>query len=429
MNKYENFIELAKSEMKPSMGCTEPVAIGLAVSNTCVHLEKPATKIKVKISSNIFKNAFCVKLPNTEESGIKLASALGYLLAKENNDMEILKDISPELMSEAKELLKNNFVEIESMPDSRFYIEVLAINETENVKTITLDKHDNLVKVEKNGKIILNKLEEKTEEKSNEKEKIDISKFTVKELVEIAETIDVKELEFLTECINMNVAASEEGFQKDYGMHIGRTIKRLVEEKTLSDDLVNYVKMTVSSAGDMRMGGGSLSAMTVSGSGNQGFQTTLPVIAAAKYLELPREIMLRALFMSILIMIRMKCKLGALSPICGAMLGGTAASGALTWMLGGKSIEEITGAMNNMFANVSGMMCDGAKDGCAAKLCCCSGEAVLSAKYSIAGVRACKTDGIVSEKMEDTIDNIAQLSNEGMKEIDKNVIDILSRKK
>jgi len=428
MNKYTDLIKLVKSEMKPSMGCTEPVAIGLAVSNTCRYLEKPATKLKLKISSNIFKNAFCVKLPNTEEAGIKLASALGYLLTKEDNDMEIFKNITNDLVLEAKELLKKGFVETEAIQDSRFYIEVLAINKTEEIRTITLDKHDNLVKVEKNGEVILNKLEEKNEiEDKNKEEKLDISKFTVKELVEIAENIDVKELEFLKECINMNLAASEEGLRKDYGMHIGRTMKRLMEEKTLSNDLVNYVKMIVSSASDMRMGGGPLSAMTVAGSGNQGFQTTLPIIAASKYLKLSHDKSLRALFMSILIMLRMKCKLGRLSPICGAMLGGTAASAGIAWILGGK-MEEISGAMQNMFANVSGMMCDGAKDGCSVKLCTCSGESVLSAKYSMAGVRACKTDGIVSEKLEDTIDNIARLSNEGMKEIDMNVIDILSKK-
>ncbi|WP_163469349.1 serine dehydratase subunit alpha family protein [Fusobacterium sp. IOR10] len=427
MNKYADFIKLAKSEMKPSMGCTEPVAIGLAVSNTCRYLEKPATKIKLKISSNIFKNAFCVKLPNTDESGIKLASALGYLLTKENNDMEIFKGVTPELISKAEALVKDNFVEMEAMKDSRFYIEVLATNEHEKVETLTLDRHDNLVKVEKNGEVILNKLENKPGENSTEEKYMDISKFTVKELIEVAETIDVKDLEFLDECINMNLAASEEGLKKDYGMHIGRTIKRLIEEKTLSDDIVNHVKMVTSAAADMRMGGGPFSAMTIAGSGNQGFQTSLPVIAVASYLKLPREKMLRALFISILVMLRMKCNLGRLSPICGGMLGGTAASAGITWLLGGK-LAEIKGAMNNMFSSITGMMCDGAKDGCSAKLCSCSGEAVLAAKYSIAGVRASKTDGIVSEKIEDTMDNVARLSNEGMKEIDMTVIDILSNK-
>lgn len=427
MEKYLNFIKLVKSEMKPSLGCTEPVAIGLAVSKTCSYLKNHATKIELKISSNIFKNAYCVKLPNTKESGIELAATLGFLLSKEDNDLEIFKNISFELLKEAKEILKKDFIDLKAIRDNRFYIEVVAFNSKEKVKTITIDKHDNMVRVEKNGELIFDKMEKIKNEDNQNESRLEISKFSILELIKIAEEINIEYLDFLEECIEMNLAASKEGLRKDYGVHIGRSIKNLVDKKILCDSLENYVKMTVSSASDMRMGGGPLSAMTIAGSGNQGFQTSLPIIAASKYLKLSREKKLRALFMSILIMLRLKNRLGRLSPICGAMLGGTASSAAIAWLLGGKK-EEMLGAMQNMFANISGMMCDGAKDGCSIKLCTCSGEAVLSAKYSIEGVRASGSDGIVSESIEETINNIGRLSSEGMREVDMNVIDILMKK-
>ena len=417
-------IEYIKSELKPSMGCTEPVAIGLAVSNTCRYLTAPAKKLTLKVSSNIFKNAFCVKIPNTREAGIPLAATLGYLLTKEDNTMEIFAGVNDDLVKKAYEMLGNGFVEMEALEDNRFYINVIAENEIEKIETVTLDKHDNLVKVIKNGEVILNK--EVAEAK--EEKKFDISKHTVEEIVNTAETIPLDDIKFLREARDMNLAASNEGLRAEYGLHIGKNIREMMDKGVLPNDLLYYVKSTVAAAADCRMGGGTYPAMTVLGSGNQGFQTTLPIIATAQFMKYDEEKMLRGMFLSIMLTARQKVMVGRLSPVCGAFLAGASAAAAITWMMGG-NIEQIEGAMNNIYASIAGMMCDGAKDGCAMKLASCAGEAVTAARLALSGISATKTDGIVSANVEDSIDNIGVLSKVGMSAVDMNVIDILMHKK
>lgn len=422
----DKILETVHGEMQPSMGCTEPVAIGLAVSNTCRYMTEPATKIKLKVSSNIFKNAYCVKIPNTTEAGIPLAVTLGYLLTKQDNTMEIFAGVNDELVKKSYELIKKEFVEIESMSSLQFYIEVWAENDREKVHTLTVDMHDNLVLAEKDGKVIIDK-----REKGNSTAKaddFDITEYTVAQLIDLAKTIPLDKIIFLRAARDMNLAASEAGLKGNYGMNIGKSIKKMMDEGILPEDMFYYVKMVVAAASDCRMGGGAYSAMTVLGSGNQGFQATLPAIAVAQYLKKDEETMLRAMFMSILVTIRQKYKVGRLSPVCGATLSGTASAAAITWMLGG-DIDQIEGAMRTMYANLTGMMCDGAKDGCAMKLCTCSGEAVMAARLALCGSMASKTDGIVSARVEDCIDNIARLSQEGMKAVDMNVIEIMMAKK
>lgn len=421
----KDLIHLVKSEIKPSMGCTEPVALGLAVSNTCRYLKNAPTKITAKISSNIFKNAFSVTIPNTTEAGIPLAITLGYLLAKDDNTMEIFSGVTSLLVEKAYALLEQDFVKTEIVSDTRFYIEVTASNETETAHTITADLHDNLIFAELNGEI---QLDERTETADSSTAHSKILQYKIAELVEIAKTIELSELAFLSDVIAMNMTASTEGLKNEYGMKIGKTIKDLIADNTLPKDLYYHVKMTVAAASDMRMGGGAFSAMTVLGSGNQGFQTTLPTIAACQFLEKDQETLYRALFMAILLTIRMKYEVGRLSPICGATLSGTASAAVITWLLGG-DISQMEGAMQTMFSNIFGMICDGAKDGCAMKLSTCSGEAVNAARLARANVTPCKLDGVVCEFVEDTIKNVARLSQEGMKDIDLNVIDIIMEKK
>ncbi len=419
----DKIVALIKAEMKPSMGCTEPVAVGLAVSKTCVYLTKPATHLKLFISSNIFKNAYSVKIPNACKPGIPLAATLGFLLSKPENTMEIFADVNNALVEQAETLIANGFTEIEVLEDSRFYIEVIANNEDETVRTITLDSHENMVKVIKNDEVI------KSQEQQNQAEdkEFDITSHTIKDLVKIAECIELDKIRFLTEAIDMNYKAADEGFKGDYGLRIGKTIKQQIDDGLFQLDLMYYVKMVVAAACDCRMGGGQLSAMTVLGSGNQGFETILPVAATAKYLHLEEEKTLRAVMMSILITIYIKYHVGRLSPICGATLSGAAASGAIAWLMGG-NIDQIEGAIQNMLGNLSGMICDGAKEGCSLKLSNCAGEAVLSAKLSTNNRIIQHTDGIISSNVEDTIRNVAALSKIGMSKVDMNIIDIMQQK-
>lgn len=421
---YKNLLEVVKSEMKPSMGCTEPVALGLAVSNTCCRLDKPTTHLSLRVSSNIFKNAFCVKIPNTTRAGIPLAAVLGCLLAREGNTMELFAGVNDQLVEQADQLIANGFVETQVLEDSRFYIEVIATDGENQVRTVTVDSHDNLVLVQRNGETLLDKLEfsDVKEHPSD-----GITQTSIQHLVEVAETIPLEELLFLKEAVTMNLKASDTGLSGDYGLNVGRNLKKMMDEGLLQKDLVSYTKMVVSAASDCRMGGGAVSAMTVLGSGNQGFEATLPVIAVCRYQGYSEEKMLRALLLSILVTIRIKYHVGRLSPICGATLSGSGAAAAIAWLMGGNQ-TQIEGAIQNMLGNLAGMLCDGAKDDCAMKLCTCAGEAVLSAQLALGGSIIQKTDGIISQRVEDTIKNVACLSKEGMSTVDMKIINIMMNK-
>ncbi|MDL2248448.1 L-serine ammonia-lyase, iron-sulfur-dependent, subunit alpha [Tyzzerella sp. OttesenSCG-928-J15] len=419
---YCDIVKLIKLELKPSMGCTEPVAVGLAVAKTCCYLNNNAEKISIRLSKNIFKNAYCVKIPNTVQAGIPLAAVLGYLLSEDGCSMELFSGVNDALVEQATALLAKGFVKIDTTKDKRFYIEVTAENKDEKVTTITVDRHDNLVFIERGNEILLDRRVPDSEVVT-EQCNLDILNYSIKEIVEICENIPIDDIRFLSEAIEMNQKAADEGLANDYGLCVGKSIKG-VQEKFCKNDLFLTVKSVVAAACDCRMGGGSITAMTVTGSGNQGFEAILPVATVGKCLEYDEEKTIRGVMLSILTTIYIKYHVGRLSPVCGATLSGAAASSAIAWMMGG-NISQVEGAIQNMMGNLSGMLCDGAKDGCALKLANCAGEALLSALISLNGSVISKTDGLICEHVEDTIKNIARLTNEGLSSVDQNIISIM----
>jgi len=422
----KDVIELIKSEMKPSLGCTEPVAIGLAVSRTCQYLDMPATHVEVHLSSNIFKNAYSVMIPNAGKAGIQLACALGFLLRKPNNTMEIFSGIAEGQVDEADRLVEDGFVDVKVINSSQFYIEVFAMNDTEKAHTVTVDKHDNLVKAEKDGQSLVDN--EATLQAAEKIADFDILQYTFKDFVQMAETVNIEQIQFLKDAVDMNLHISEIGMKQKYAIGIGPSLKGMMGKKILSNDLITNVKSAVAAACDFRMSGGNGSVMTVLGSGNQGLEATIPVAIVAKHLDLSEEKMIRGEFLSILITIYIKYHVGRLSPICGATLSGAGSSGAIAWLMGGDD-EAVSGAVQNMLGCLSGMLCDGAKGGCSLKLATCAGEAVYSALYALDNSCIQATDGIISEKVEDTVKNLASLSLEGMANVDMKVIEIMQHKK
>lgn len=422
----DKVISILKREMKPSLGCTEPVAIGLAVSRTCEYLEKPATHLEVHMSSNIFKNAYSVMIPNAEKSGISLACVLGFLLSRPGNTMEIFSQITQDTVRKAEALVNEDFVTLHIIPSSQFYIEVYAVNETEKSHTITIDEHDNLVKAEKDGIVFIEKTPKIDASESNSD--FDITQYTFADMIEWAEHVNIEKIMFLKEAVEMNLNIAKLGLEQKYAMGIGPTLTFLQEKRVLSDDLVTKVKRTVSAACDFRMSGGNGSVMTVLGSGNQGLETILPVAVVANELSFSEEKLIRAEMLSILLTIYMKYHVGRLSPICGATLAGAGASGAIAWMLGGK-VKEVSGAVKNMLGCLAGMFCDGAKGGCSLKLATCAGEAVYSALYALEYCVIQSTDGFISEDVEETVKNLAKLSLEGMAKFDSSIIHIMENKK
>lgn len=414
-----------KSEMIPSMGCTEPVAIGLAVSRTCELLDKPATHLDMVISSNIFKNAYSVQIPNAGTNGIELSCALGYLLSKKGNTMEIFADIKPEHVVEGQKIVAEGFVTVKVLSSSQFYIECVATNEDERAYTITENSHDNLVFSQKGGKVLLD--ERKTETVAVATSDFDITKYSFAEFLDWANIIDVKDLAYIKEGIEMNLGISQLGLQQKYAIGVGPALTNLVNKGFISNDMITDIKRTVAAASDFRMSGGNGSVMTYLGSGNQGIVSMLPMAVFAKHMNITEEKMLRAEFLGMLIIMYMKRYVGRLSPICGATLAGAGSAAGMVYMMGG-DLRQLSGAVQNMMGGVAGMFCDGAKGGCALKLSICAGEAVYAALFAMDESIIQATDGIISERVEDTAKSLAKLSNEGLSLVDMKVIEIMQTK-
>ncbi|WP_313523864.1 L-cysteine desulfidase family protein [Anaerotignum sp.] len=414
-----------KSEMKPSMGCTEPVAIGLAVSRTCELLAKPATHLDMVISSNIFKNAYSVQIPNAGTNGIELSCALGHILSKPGNTMEIFAEIHPDQVKEAKNLVKEGFVSVKVLPSSEFYIECVATNGDEKAHTITEKAHDNMIFAEKDGKVTVDKRTNSKAEKADNS--FDITKYTFADFYEWANAVNGADLAFIKEGIDMNLAIAELGMKKKYAIGVGPTLKKLAESGKLSNDMLTDIKQLTAAASDFRMSGGNGSVMTFLGSGNQGIETMVPMAVFAKHMEIPEEKLLRAEFLGMLVIMYMKYHVGRLSPICGATLAGAGGAAGMVYMMDG-NLEQISGAVQNMMGGVAGMFCDGAKGGCALKLSICAGEAVYSALFAMDNSIIQSTDGIISDKVEETAKSLAKLSHEGLADVDMKVIEIMQAK-
>ncbi len=427
MMDIKKALQAIKSEMQPSMGCTEPVAIGLAVSRTCEMLTTPATHLDMVISSNIFKNAYSVQIPNAGTNGIELSCALGCVLSKPGNTMEIFANIQPADVEKAKQLVADGFVTVKVLPSSQFYIECIATNDTERTHTITEDAHDNMVYAEKNGEVLTDK-RVKGDVQTEQTTDFDITQYTFADFLEAAENVDIKDLAFIKEGIDMNLEIAKIGLQKKYAIGIGPAMQKMIQDGTLSNDMVTDVKLTTAAACDFRMSGGNGSVMTYLGSGNQGIETMIPAAVAAKHLKVSEEKLLRAELLGMLIIMYMKKHVGRLSPICGATLAGSGSAAAMVYMMGG-NLEQICGAVQNMMGGVAGMFCDGAKGGCALKLSICAGEAVYAALYAMDNSIIQETDGIISQAVEETTKNLTKLSHEGLSEVDMKVIEIMQTKK
>ena len=416
-----------KAEMKPSMGCTEPVALALAVSRTCEHLEQPAQGLEMVISSNIFKNAYSVQIPNAGTYGIELACVLGMLLSKPGNTMEICAEIQPQHVEKAKKLVSEGFVQVKVLQSSQFYIECTATDGIHTAHTITEDTHDHLVFCEKNGTVLLDQRKQDVGE-TEEQGGFDVTKHTFAEFYQWADEIDVADLQFIKEAIDINMEIAKKGMEKKYAFGVGPTVQNLVKRGLLGGDVVSAVRSLPAAAADFRMSGGNGSVMTFCGSGNQGISTTLPMAVFAEKMNIPEEKLLRAEFMGMLMIMYMKKHVGRLSPVCGAMIAGTGSAAGMTYMLGG-SPEQVNGAVQNMMGSVAGIFCDGAKGGCAVKVAACAGEAVYAAMYAMDGSIIGVSDGINSTSAEDTAKNLAKLSHEALGDLDMKVIEIMQTKK
>lgn len=426
MNESERrqIIALVKREVVPAIGCTEPIAVALCVAKATETLGVKPEKINVWLSANILKNAMGVGIPGTGMIGLPIAIALGALIGKSEYQLEVLKDSTLEAVEAGKHFIDEKRISIALKPDitEKLYIEVRCEAGENWATAVIAGGHTSFVYVARNGEVLFDK-----QTASGEEEEEAIPDLNLRKVYDFAMTAPLDEIRFILETARLNKAAAERSFQGNYGHGLGKMLRGTYEHKVMGDSVFSHILSYTSGACDARMAGAMIPVMSNSGSGNQGISATLPVLVYAEENGKSEEELIRALMLSHLTVIYIKESLGRLSALCGCVVAATGSSCGITWLMGG-SYEQITYAVQNMIANLTGMICDGAKPSCALKVTTGVSTAVLSAIMAMENRCVTSVEGIIDADVDQSIRNLTKIGSQGMNETDKLVLDIMTSK-
>lgn len=427
----DKYVNLVKSELAPALGCTEPVAVALCAAGASANIDGIPEETTVYVSQYIMKNGMNVGVPNTDMVGLDIATAMGVISAKPDKGLLVLEGMTQEDFAQAKELLAQKRIHVKlAENDYKVYIEAICVKGDQVAKAIIRDVHNQFVYLSKNGEELLNIIPQcdAAASQSSAKEEDDCT-LTVKQIYhEVVNNMTLEDLTFLREAVNVNKSIAVEGLTHDYGHMVGKSILSNVEAGIIADDIANYAVALTAAAADARMAGCRKPVMSAVGSGNQGITATVPIIAVADRLKVDEEKKLKALAMSLLVTIHTKHSLGRLSVLCGCGIAAAIGSCAGIIYLFGGSEENIELGIQTMVADISGMVCDGAKPGCAIKIATAVSATMRSALMAIHGVGADQYDGIVAPSVEDTLQNLASLGNEGMSGTNEAILDMMIHK-
>lgn len=421
----ELYLKTLKKEVVPSEGCTEPIAIAYAASIAAEHLKGEIKEVNIYLSKNVIKNALGVGIPGTGGVGIEIAAALGISIQKSYKKLTILSNFTEDELKKAKEIVDKNIINIKQKNTHKaLYIEVELLSETSKSKVIIEDTHTNVTLIECDDEIIMDNNSEVSEDLEE-----DYKLFKIADIYNFAKEEDFDDIKFILESAKMNEKVSEEGLKGDYGLQVGSKIIQKGNFNLFSNDASNKIIAASAAASDARMDGCAMPIMTTAGSGNQGIACSIPVAQTARLLDKSEEELARALVLSNLVTIRIKKHMGRLSPLCGAgIAGATGASCGITYLLGG-DLENINYCINNMISDLSGMICDGAKETCALKIATGTNAAIQCANLAMNGISATANDGIVAKDVEETIESIETLIQNGFKNVDDTILNIMLEKK
>lgn len=426
MKSQEEVIALIRAGVMPALGCTEPGAVALAAAyaRKALGIDVP-DQITVSVDSNVYKNGLAVGVPGTGQVGLPIAAALGALISEPEQELALLSWITPELLAKANTMIAEGRVSIILNDKQGLYIETIVTSGKNQARAVISGSHTNLVVLQLNGADIIPKSDSISGGNSKNLNGDDVS---LAELIQLVEVIPYSQLAFLEESARMNMAAATAGLEGRLGMAVGAHFQDLIGENILADDLVSYAKILTAAGADARMSGENIPVMSVAGSGNHGLTAILPIMAVAERMDIPREKLIRALAVSAVTTIYIKSHTGSLSALCGcAVAAATGASAAIVWMLGG-TMEQINGTIKNMVANLTGMICDGGKVGCALKLATAAGTSVETALLTLKNVIVPCSNGIIFQSADATIRNLGMVSNPGMLHTDKIILDIMMEK-
>lgn len=424
-NDRDQIISLIKKEVVPAIGCTEPIAVALCVAKATEVLGALPTQIKVYLSANMLKNAMGVGIPGTQEIGLPMAVALGATIGKSSLGLEVLKETNAQAVAQAHQYLADSQVQIELKAEAcdKLYIEVHLKRDTDVVEAIISGEHTHFTYLAKNGEQLINQDKSKTESESEEELELSLEK-----IYEFSTTTPFVDIEFILEAARLNKEAANEAFTQNYGHSIGKMLRLGSQHNLLGDSVYTKALSYTSAACDARMSGAMVTVMSNSGSGNQGISATLPIVIYAQEENKSNEELARALVLSHLTAIYIKQSLGRLSALCGCVVAATGASCGITYLMGG-GYKEISYATQNMIANITGMLCDGAKPSCSMKVATGVSTAILSAMMAMEGKSATSAEGIIDADVDQTIRNLTRIGSSGMLETDKVVLDIMTHKK
>ena len=411
--------EILKEELVPAMGCTEPIAIAYASSIARSLLSSLPTSVTVYASPNIIKNVKSVVVPHTGgERGIEAAASIGIVGGREDLELEVLSKVGKEDIKRSRKLRKEAvFNVLPSKSGYIFHIRVEMENGKENSKVEIAGNHTNVILKERNGEVLF----KKEYKESVEAKKTDRSILSIKAIAEYADSVEIEDIrETLERQIEYNTLIAEEGLHGTWGANIGAILL-----KSYGESVQNKAKAYAAAGSDARMNGSEKPVVINSGSGNQGLTASLPVIVYAKDLNVSHGTLLRALAVSNLVTIHLKSGIGSLSAYCGATSAGAGAGAGVCYLYGGRE-NEIAHTVVNALAIESGMICDGAKASCAAKIASAVEAGLLGMEMQKYGREFYGGEGIVKKGVENTIDNVSRIAREGMRETDKTIIEIMT---
>lgn len=426
-----SIIALIKQEVIPAIGCTEPIAVALCVAKATEILGCKPHRIEAHLSANILKNAMGVGIPGTGMIGLPIAIALGALIGKSEYGLEVLKECTPDAVEAGKRMIADDAISIKLKEGitEKLYIEITAFGATTaasgatTATAIIAGGHTNFIYLSHNGEVLLDAPLKSTAEQNGNK-----TALTLKKVYDFATTAPLEEIEFILEAQRLNKAAAETSFKGRYGHQLGRTLKESTREMSiLGNNTFSKILSYTTAACDARMAGVMVPVMSNSGSGNQGITATLPITIYAEENNKSREELIRALTLSHLTVIYIKQSLGRLSALCGCVVAATGSSCGITYLMGG-GYNQISFAVQNMIATLTGMVCDGAKPSCSLKIASGVSTSLLSAILAMEEKCVSSVEGIIDNDVDKSILNLTRIGSESMNETDHTVLDIMTHK-
>lgn len=418
-------ISLIHRQVVPAIGCTEPMAVALCVAKARELLGSLPESIDIRLSANILKNAMGVGIPGTGMTGLPIAVALGALIGRAELGLEVLRDCNRDAVERGKRYIAGERIRIgldEAAPD-KLYIKVVVAGGGHEAEARIATEHTNFVYLRRDGDVV----EDKPVHAGHADDEEDVP-LTLREVYDFATETDVDDLRFILEARDMNEAAAADGLRENFGHQLGKTLCSPLGRGIMGEGIFSKVLSATSCACDARMAGAMIPVMSNSGSGNQGICATMPVAVFAEENHNTEEETIRALILSNLTAIYIKQHLGTLSALCGCVVASTGSSCGITYLMGG-SYEQIAFSVKNMIANLTGMICDGAKPSCALKLTSGVSTAILSAMLAIQNKHVTSVEGIIDDDVDQSIRNLTEIGRRGMDETDRYVLDIMTHKK